>query len=71
MKVTLDCSSEVTEEGVRALAVHCRQLREIYIPHITVTEETVRQLAQHCRHLTKLYVYVRYATLDNGKEASR
>ena len=42
-----------------ALAAHCRQLREIYIPYITVTEETVRQLAQHCRRLTKLCVTVR------------
>ena len=60
-KVTLHCSSEVTEEGVLTLAVHCRQLREIYIPETKVSEETVRQLAQHCRRLTKLImsVYVR------------
>ena len=58
-KVSLNCSSsEVTEEGVLALAAHCRQLREIYIPYITVTEETVSQLAQHCRHLTQLHVRV-------------
>ena len=57
-KVTLD-SSDVTEEGVLALAAHCRQLRELYIPQTTVTAETVRQLTQHCRRLTKLYVRVR------------
>ena len=59
-KVTLIySSSEVTEKGVLALAAHCRQLREIVIPYITVTEETVRQLAQHCRRLTKLRVRVK------------
>ena len=53
--------SEVTEEGVLALAAHCRQLREIHIPYTTVTEETVRQLAQHCRRLSKVNIreYVR------------
>ena len=55
-EVTLDCSSEVTEEGVLALAVHCRQLRVIIISETRVSEETVRQLAQHCRRLTKLHV---------------
>ena len=59
-KVSLNCSSsEVTEEGVLALAAHCRHLREIHIPYTTVTEGTVRQLAQHCRHLTELHVTVR------------
>ena len=55
-KVTLYNSNAVTEEGVLALAVHCRQLREIHIPYTTLTEETVRQLAQHCRRLTYLYL---------------
>ena len=50
--------SELTEQSVLALAVHCRQLREIYIPETKVSEETVRQLAQHCRHLTKLNLWV-------------
>ena len=54
-KVTL-YSSKVTEEGVLALAAHCRQLREIHIPYTTVTEEKVRLLAQHCCHLTDLRV---------------
>ncbi len=53
-EVTLDCSPAVTEEGVLALAVYCRQLQEIDVGRTTVTEETVRQLAQHCRHLTFL-----------------
>ena len=57
-RVTLN-SSEVTEEGVLALAAHCRQLRELNILNTTVTEETVRLLAQHCPHLTKLLVVVR------------
>ena len=57
-KVTLNRSCEVTEEGVWTLAAHCRQLREIDIPFITVTEKTVRQLALHCRRLTKLQVSV-------------
>ena len=57
VQVTL-YSTAVTEESVLALAVHCRQLREIHIPMTTVTEETVRQLAQHCRHLTKLFALV-------------
>ena len=72
MKVTLDCSSEVTEEGVLALAVHCRQLREIHIPYTTLTEETVRQLAQHCRRLTELRVIVRRGDviLGYGKQYS-
>ena len=55
-KVTLDCSSEVTEEGVLTLAAHCRQLREIDIPYITFTENAVMQLAQHSRRLTVMYV---------------
>ena len=66
--------SEVTEEGVLALAVHCRQLREIHLPWCTVTEETVRQLAQHCRRLTKLKIcmYVREGevTVSRSKEYS-
>ena len=55
----MDSSGKVTEEGVLALAAHCRHLREIYMPYITLTEETVRKLAQHCRRLTKLRVTVR------------
>ena len=71
-KVTLDSNSEVTEEGVLALAVHCRQLREIHIPYTTLTEETVRQLAQHCRRLTELRVIVRRGDviLGYGKQYS-
>ena len=54
-------SNTVTKEGVLALAVHCRQLRDLDLSRTTVTEETVRQLALHCRRLTKLNicVYVR------------
>ena len=51
-------SPELTEEGVLALAMYCRQLREIDLGRTKVTEETVRQLAQHCRRLTKLHVCV-------------
>ena len=47
-----------TDEGVLALAAHCRQLRELYMPYITLTKETVRQLAQHCRRLTRQHVNV-------------
>ena len=49
-------SNEVTEEGVLALAAHCRQLREIVLHDNKLCEGTVRQLAQHCRRLTKLIV---------------
>ena len=48
--------SEVTEEGVLALAARCRQLREIVLNDIKLCEETVRQLAEHCPRLTKLIV---------------
>ena len=54
-RVTLH-SSEVTEEGVLALAAHCRQLRVIDIPMITVKRVTVNQLLHHCRHLAELCV---------------
>ena len=51
-------SSEVTEEGVLALAVHCRQLRAIDLHGARISERTVRQLAKHCRHLTVLQAFV-------------
>ena len=50
-KVTM-VSSEVTEEGVLALAAHCRQLWELYLPRTSLTEDTIRQLAQHFTHFT-------------------
>ena len=62
-------SSKVTEKGVLALAAHCRQLRVIDIPMITVKRVTFNQLVQHCRHLAELCVrdnrfvtqpYIRY-----------
>ena len=59
-EIILDCRSELTEEGVLALATHCRQLREINIPYIACTVETVKQLAQHCRRLTKLLIGVHF-----------
>ena len=66
-KVSLNCSSsEVTEEGVLALAAHCRQLRWLVLPKTTLTEETVSQLAQHCRRLTELHVTVREGELMVG-----
>ena len=49
-------SSEVTEEGVLELALHCRQLRELVLLGTTLSKETVSQLVQHCRRLTSLYV---------------
>ena len=49
-KVTLDSNSEVTEEGVLALAVHCRQLREIHIPYTIVNEETVEEVMMRHSH---------------------
>ena len=51
-------SSEVTEEGVLALAAHCRQLQEIHLSRTTLTDEAIRKLVLHCRHLTALYVRV-------------
>ena len=55
-EVTLYSSGKVTEEGVLALAGHCRQLRELVLGGTTVNKETVSQLVQHCRRLTSLYV---------------
>ena len=54
LEVILDSSGNVTEEGVLAMAAHCKHLRKLDIPETTLTEETVRQLAQHCPHLTDL-----------------
>ena len=54
-KVVLDLAeTTVTDEGVKALAEHCQQLRTLDLAETTVTDKGVKALAKHCQQLHAL-----------------
>ena len=69
-KVTLH-NTELMEEDVLTLAVHCRQLQVLNVNNIAVAEETMGKIVLYCRRLTELHIRVTVREREALVERSR